>query len=389
MLTLTDPHRALLGAVRASGPLSRTELAIATGYSRAAVTTMTREMLENGILREGETVYGQGRPSVRLDLDADGACFVGLALFEDPIPAVLIDLQGAVRARASIPWTNDTEQLADSIAGMLPQLVADAGVPEDRVIGIGAAVPGFVDECQEVCLQSSFMGWRDINVARPIAERTGLATFIENDANAVAIGERLFGAAREQDDFALVSLGAGIGCALVVGGHLRRGHSGGAGEISHATYVLDGPPCRCGKRGCLTTISSGRAVLNAARERGLDCSTAEEVEALAERGDHAAVEIIHRAGSILGLAISNLIQTTDPAVVIVILHFSALDGLMHRVTQHAVETNLMPRVAPHAKLIFEKVSPEIWCRGAASVATGRVMFPRDQRSGQPRATVDA
>jgi predicted NBD/HSP70 family sugar kinase len=368
-------HRAIVAAISTSGPLTRTELSQLTGFSKASVTSLSRDLIAIGLLSEADTVYGQGRPSVQLTLDRRGGYLIGLTLaHREGSVLVLTDLHGNVQAERQFPWSRDPEEVGDAIAAMISGLCADADITADRVVGIGIAAPGFVDQHQQMVLQSSFMGWQDLPVAAAIQARTGIATYVENDANAVAVGEKLFGRARESQNFTLVSLGVGIGSAHFINGHLHRGHSGGAGELAHATMDLNGKPCRCGKRGCLTTVSSVRAILNTAMEADLECNSLDDVERLAERGDEAAVAIIHRAGSSLGLAISHVVQMNNPELVLVVLLDGAIDGLMHRVIKQTLDASIMPRFARHTQIEFEKVSTDFWARGAAAVAAERFLF---------------
>jgi len=369
----TPSHRAIVQAISTSGPLTRTALASLLGLSKASVTNFARDLIELGLLLEADTIYGQGRPSVQLELARQGGYLVGISIFQRPVPMVLTDLRGAVVGSTTFPWSRDPEEIGDLIKTNLPLLEQQAGIASGRVMGIGIAVPGFVEQHQQMVLQSSFMGWQDIPVAAAISARTGIATYVENDANAVAVGEKLFGRAREHRNFTVVSLGTGIGCAHFIDGRLHRGHSGGAGEIAHATYDPLGEPCRCGKRGCLTTISSGRAMLIAAEEARLGVESVQDLETLADAGDPKAVEILHRAGTMLGLAISHIVQMNNPQLVLVLLQNAALDGVLHRVIKQSIDAGIMPRLARHTDIEFEQVSAEFWARGAAAVAAERFL----------------
>jgi predicted NBD/HSP70 family sugar kinase len=338
------------------------------------VTGLARDLIGIGLLLEGDTVYGQGRPSVQLALDPRGGYLLGVTLVSANILMVLTDLRGSVVATTSFLWTRNPEEIGDGIRASLPKVTADAGIDPKQIAGIGIAVPGFIDHQQQMVLQSSYMGWQDTPAAAAIAARTGIPTYVENDANAIAVGEKLFGRARESRNFTLVSLGTGIGCAHFIDGRLHRGHSGGAGEIAHSTSDPNGLPCRCGKRGCLTTIASARAVVLAANEIGLECDTLDAVERLADGGDERALAIIHRAGGALGLAISHVIQMNNPELVLIVLQHGALDGITHRVVKQTLDACIMPRFAGHTEIQFEKVSADFWARGAAAVAAERYLL---------------
>lgn len=205
------------------------------GLSKAAMSGIARDLISLGVLHETETVYGQGRPSILLDLYPEGAFFVGISLLEDPAPMVLSDLNGKIIARETMPLSRDPEIIASLVADALPKLLAGQPDAAGKLSGLGVALSGFVDEKQANCVQSTLLGWQDVPLARIIHEKTGIETFIENDAKAVAVSEKLFGSARDILNFSVVSFGDGIGCAHFIGGKLYRGNHGGAGEIAHCT----------------------------------------------------------------------------------------------------------------------------------------------------------
>lgn len=365
---ITSSQRQLLRAISRSGPLSRTEMAQVLGLSKAAMSGLARDLIELGILCETDTVYGQGRPSIRLDLQPDCAFFVGVSLLQDPAPMILGNLKGEVIGRAEIPLSRDPAAIADAIADALPALLAAHSDAVEKLAGIGVALSGFVDETQKNCVQSTLLGWQDVPLADIIRERTGIKTFIENDAKAVAVGEKLFGSAREIQNFSVVSLGDGIGCAHFIDGRLYRGNHGGAGEIAHSTIEPGGAPCRCGKRGCLDTVASMKAIKEMSRAEGFECTSLTEIETEAATGNAAAIRILHRAGSALGLAIANLIQMNDPGQILITHLEGSFDGLFGTVVNQAVETNVLPRYAGQTPIHVRRVDGDIWARGAASIA---------------------
>lgn len=365
---LTTSQRQLLRVISASGPLSRTEMAGMLGLSKAAMSGIARDLIDLGVLHETETVYGQGRPSVLLDLHPECAFFVGISLLEDPAPMILSDLNGRIIARQAMPLSRDPAVIADAIAEGLPSLLEAHPDAREKLSGIGVALSGFVDETQSMCVQSTLLNWQDVPLARIIRERTGVETFIENDAKAVAVSEKLFGSAREIQNFSVVSLGDGIGCAHFIDGKLYRGNHGGAGEIAHCTIELGGAPCRCGKRGCLDTIASVKAIKEMSRAEGIECTSLSGIEDLASTGDAAAIRILHRAGSALGLAIANLIQMNDPGMILITHVEGSFDGLFGTVVYQAIETNVLPRYAGQTPIRIKRVDGDVWARGAASIA---------------------
>ncbi|WP_459176584.1 ROK family protein [Ewingella americana] len=372
---LTPLQRRILGAIAASDGLSRTDLVQLSGMSKAAVSGVVREMIDAGFLFEAESVpgTGQGRPSVRLLVQPDGAYFAGVSLLQDPAHMVLINLHGEILSRVSFPLSNVPQQLADEIASALPALLEHHADAAEKLLGLGVTLSGFIDEHQSTCVQSALLGWRDVPLANLISQTTGMDVAIENDAKALAVSEKRFGHARELNSFTLVSHGAGIGSAHFIAGHLYRGAHGGAGEIAHSTIELNGTPCRCGKRGCLDTIASLNAVMQAAKAEGLNVSTMAQIEALASKGNNQAVRILHHAGTALGLAVSHLIQINDPEMILIAHQEGAFSGLFGTVVQQSIDANVLPGVAGLTSVRTFSLNDDTWARAAASIAAHRFL----------------
>lgn len=369
---LSTAHVNILRLINQSGPLSRTQLVALCGVSKATMSALTADLLGNGMLVEDEVVYGSGRPAIRLALAPRSAFFIGVSLAKAPFVAVATDVHGTVTDVREIDSGSAPAEVAREIARAVSAMFDEGKVDAGRVAGIGLAIPGLVDAAAGTCVRSTLLNWEDVGIGAMVAEETGLATFIENDANALTLGEHLFGALRGSSGGSLVSVGDGIGCGHIICGDLHRGHHGGAGEIAHATVELDGRPCLCGKRGCLDTLASLRAIAGRARERGLPPSL-HELDALAVGGEQEAIAILHDAGRALGLSVSQLIQTLDPQR-IVIAFGGIADGLYARVLRQTVESNLMPHQPRRTELILSSFDRSAWAVGAASVAAGKSLF---------------
>lgn len=377
----------LLRLINQFGPLTRTELATMSGASKASISNLAGDLLEAGLLVEDEVIYGAGRPSVRLTLAGDGVCFAGVALTGEGGQALLADPRG--RILAQVPLAGERlphpDALAPALAETIAKLAAHAGLDPARIGGIGLAVPGLVDVGAGLCRRSTVLDWRDVPLAEPLSQALGLPVFADNDANALALGEHLFGGLRGVEHGLAVSIGEGIGCGHILSGALYRGYRGGAGEIAHATIALDGDPCLCGKRGCLDTLASRRAIAARAAGLGLPGDLAALDEA-ATRGDPHALAILHQAGSALGLALSQLVQALDPERVLVAFTAGPIDGLFARAIRQTLEAQVMPRSdgrqsdglsddrTARDRLLITAVPPTAWALGAASLATGRILF---------------
>lgn len=369
-------HHRILSAVTRLGSMSRTDLARHLDLSKASVSICVRDLIDQNVLREQELVFGQGRPSVTLGLCSEAGSFIGISLHVDPAAVVLTDPHGRILARHDVPRESEPEacfqRLATVVQRIRDELPADAG----KIAGIGIAQPGFVSRDRRFCITSSTLGWSDVDVAGRMSELTGLPVYVENDANALILGEQLFGPSGECADFSLVFVGEGIGSAHIVNGRLHRGAHGGAGEMSHSPISFDSQnalPCRCGNRGCLETVSSLQAIRGAARRAGLPTDIA-ELASLSASGHPEALGILHRAGSALGIALAQLIQMFDPSQVVVIVDGALKESVFSIVMQQEMQTHVLRRVGVQTDLVLRADDPTSFAVGAASVAAQHYLF---------------
>ncbi|POF63946.1 ROK family transcriptional regulator [Novacetimonas maltaceti] len=375
----TSGQYRVLRAISTMGNISRTQLVDITGLSKATVSTLTRELLDRNILSERELVFGQGRPAILLGLNAVSACFAGVSLQSDPGQILLTDLHGEILVQMDLPRICDPDLCVDQIATGIHDLLVQAGDRAGPLGGIGIAIPGFVARDRRVCLRSTALGWRNVDIVTPLKDRMKVPVFAENDANALVQGEHLFGILRDCPDFSMIIVGdGGIGCAHIVDGKLHRGFHGGAGEISHTTvFWPDGRepdrPCSCGKRGCLDTVSSLQAIRSMAQQRGLPGSPA-ELEMLARDGHADALGILHTAGGAMGLAVAQLVQLFDPSQVVVLLDEPFREGVFGAVMRQTMETNVMPRPDWETTLTLRETRHTDWATGAAGIATRQFLF---------------
>lgn len=377
-------RRIAIEALIQSGEISRSELAVVTGLSRSTVTEVIQELIDCGMLVELPVIKdGQrrGRPAIQLSLRASHGYFAGAGISEVLSSMVLTDLRGQVLAECKLPVSFDPEQIAGHIRSGMKQLIRSASITRNSVLGLGLAVSGIVDQAGGVCRFSAALGWRDVPIVDLVGAAVDKQAYVGNDADAIAIAQKLFGAAREMNDFTSVILGRTIGCAHYMDGRLYRGHNGSAGEIGHMTVDPNGAQCRCGKRGCLDTLAGGQSIRERAREAGLKFGSMRDLEQLASDGNRTAIGLLRRAGDALGLAIASLVQINNPETVL----FADLEGfgngLFYTSTRQAIENNILPRFLRSTQIVFQPVEYSFLARGAASVAAQAYLI---EHAGLPR-----
>ena len=179
----------------------------------------------------------------------------------------IVDARGTIIASSSIKTAGypTAEEYADEVCkNLLPLIIANGGVDKIRGIGVGAPNGNYYTGTIEFAPN---LPWRGIlPLAAMFEERLGIPTALTNDANAAAIGEMTYGAARGMKDFIMITLGTGVGSGIVINGQMVYGHDGFAGELGHVIARRDGRICGCGRKGCLETYCSATGVARTARE---------------------------------------------------------------------------------------------------------------------------
>ncbi|MFB7275368.1 ROK family protein [Streptomyces sp. NPDC056244] len=358
--------------VLSHGPLTRTGIARRTALSSAAVTKAVRPLLEAGYLVEGageEARSALGRPANPLRVDGGRALFIGVKVTGDEIIAVLADLCCRIRVARHLPLTaRDPGSVLASIAGLVQELLTEADGFGVEVRGVGLAVSGDVDRAAGVVRYSPFLDWRDVPLAELAGTVTGLPVTVDNDVRALTVAEQWFGAGAGISDFALVTVGAGIGCGLVVHGRVVSGAHGVAGEIGHLSIDPLGPPCHCGNTGCVEAIAGDAAIIRRVGEvTGLPVTGSDQALDLAHRGDPGAREVYARAGEAIGRAIGAVVNVLGPQRVIISGEGLAAYDLFAEHIRDAFTASAFGTAA-QCDVMTRPLPFEEWARGAAATA---------------------
>jgi glucokinase len=235
------------------------------------------------------------------------------------IKGTLLDPEGRVRADAQreTPDRGEVDQTVGVVAEIVSELLAQLPTGATAA-ALGVAVPGAIDPDGGVVREASNLGWREVPLAHLLATRTGLPVFVEHDVRAAALAELIAGGG-PSGDFLFLTLGTGVGGALVLGGQVYAGSHNLAGEIGHMIIAPGGLRCTCGKQGCLETLASASAVVRRVRQAGgygKDL-TGLQVGELVLQGDPAASAVWQEAADALGLALANCTVLLDPGRIVI------------------------------------------------------------------------
>jgi glucokinase len=235
---------------------------------------------------------------------------IGVDLGGTNLRAAAISADGNVleKISGSTDLHDGREAVIADIVDAINQLKAKCG--SDKLAGVGIGVPGFILIEEGVIVGSNNLPEFDhFPIRDDIEQKLGTRIFLENDANAAALGEKWMGAGRDVQDLILLTLGTGVGGGIISDGRVIHGHVGMAGELGHITVIPTGNPCGCGNYGCLEKHASATAIAAMARMMQLgDDLTAEDVYKLAKDGDEKARMIFHTTGMMLGIALATLIN---------------------------------------------------------------------------------
>ncbi len=279
----------------------------------------------------------------------------------------IVDARGNVLSKSAVKTGThqDINLYIDDIYVELNKLIDDAGgISKIKGIGVGAPNGNYYTGNIEFAPNLNWKGV--IPFSNLMSEKFGIPTVLTNDANAAAIGEMTYGAARGMKNFIMITLGTGVGSGIVIDGKLVYGHDGFAGELGHTCSVRNnGRQCACGKTGCLETYASANGVARTAREiletrkddsllRNIPAEsiTSKDVHDAALQGDMVALEIFEYTGKILGEALSDFVAFSAPEAIVL---FGGLtksgDYIMKPIVEH-MEKNLLAIWKGKVKVLF-------------------------------------
>lgn len=317
----------ILDSIRRSEEgLSRVELAASAGLAAQTVSNICRRLLDSELIMEaGKETSGPGKPRTILRLNPKGMYAIGLHIDPALTSYALLDAVGSVLVSVDEP-TDLSSPPAEAVAAMgrrIRHIIADAGIPEQRIAGVGVATPGPVDASSGTVVDPPHMtGWHRVPLRDILQETTKLPVVMDKDVTAAAVAELWAGADASATDFIFVYIGTGIGAGLVLNDEVVRGASGNVGEIGHIITDPDGPPCDCGRRGCVKVTCMPETLVAQARAAGAlpgltegqMPSLPDDVAALvaaADAGNSAAQDVLAQSARRLAGAVSVLTNLLD------------------------------------------------------------------------------
>ncbi|PSL18183.1 ROK family transcriptional regulator [Shimia abyssi] len=372
----------LLSEIRRQQPIARINLSERTGISRATVTTITAELLKEGLIEEVASAPSdkdarRGRPTVDLKIRGEAHLIAGAKISNLAISLVLMDFEGKQVAEHELALDKtvfDTDALAIVLGDSLAALTGKIGRHVTDVSGFGLGIAGIVDASQGFVHWSPSLDRRNVELARLLEQHLSIPVFVDNDANLVAIAEQAFGRGQGYSDFIVVTIESGVGMGIVIGNELYRGTRGCGAEFGHTKVHLDGALCRCGQRGCLEAYVADYALLREANIAG-SADGAPQVEALLEdarRGDPVAKSIADRAGRMFAMGLANLVNIFDPELIILAGAQMQSSHLYAEEVIEAIRGSIVQIDKAPPEVVIHKWGNTMWALGAAAYALDNV-----------------
>jgi predicted NBD/HSP70 family sugar kinase len=371
---------AVLWSLHFSRPASRQDLSAATGLSVASVTSVVRELLDEGIVTEvGSEDSDGGRPRVLLDMNPDYGYVIGVDIGETRIRVDLFDLAMTERAKAVYPLNpaeHEVDEVVRDIASGVAAVLADGGIDPAAVLGVGIGVPGIVEQGPEVLVHGQTYRWDAVPLERLLREHTALPLRFENCAKTTGQAELWAGAARGAGrgarNTAVVLIGSGVGASLISCCSTCQGTTSSAAEWGHTTVVLEGRRCRCGSAGCLEAYVGAEAILDrygspAAPSVESEESMLAELIAAADSSP-AADAVLAKTAEYLGVGIGSLINLFNPERVILTGWAGLLlGGRLLPAIRESARRNSLRHLFAGTSIELGQLGPEAVTYGAATL----------------------
>jgi N-acetylglucosamine repressor len=394
---IKDLNRSLvIERIRNYGPLSRTDISKDLNLGLSTITNIVEELKNDNLVFEtGEADSTGGRRPILLEFNYEFGYTIGIKIEENHVILALTNLRADVLDKVNLYFEKGEEarRVIEIIIEGIKTLVDNKGILESQLMGIGIAISGLVNGQKGTLIRSSLLGWTQVNIKEAIGRVIDVPIFIDNNVNAYAMAELQLGYGKTYDNFICVSVGAGVGAGIVIDKDIYYGQFGGAGEIGHSIIEVNGFSCHCGQRGCLEMYASDKFFVNRGpnllkdrfSESFLKNSSfsSEEVYKAATDGDELARELLRESGEYLGIGLVNIINTMNPAIIILVGERMAVKDLFLPYTIKVAEQNFFSPGRIDTGVYTSELGNDAWVRGASLLAIKHLFqMPIYKNSGQ-------
>ncbi|HEX2952738.1 MAG TPA: ROK family transcriptional regulator [Bacillota bacterium] len=366
----------ILQYIQKNGTATKPEIAAKLGISATSVSTFIRELTEEQFIIEiGNAKSTGGRKSMQYRINPNAFYIIGIDLQVDAIIGVLTNFEGELILSKEIPIDSTDEwSVLDNINLLVQTFISQKKIPENKLGGVGIAVPGIVQGDTGLIEFAPNLGWKNVNI--PQAMGVHYPIFIENEANAAVVGEVNFGLAKNVSNVIFISIGAGVGCGIFLNGKLFIGASFHAGEFGHMIVEPQGQPCRCGNQGCWEVYTSNAATLRHFNE--LTKQPVKSYDSFLEaflQNNPAAKDVMDDTIRYLGIGIANIANGLNPEMIVVGGKIAQLKEQIYTPLLKAIKDNCLDKTFSGLAVEFSSLNHLAGAFGMAGFVIDHLVSP--------------
>jgi glucokinase-like ROK family protein len=369
-----------------AGNATIAELCKETNLSVPKVTTLIMELIAGGLVKDFGKVGSTGgrRPNI-YGLAPDSGFFLGVDVKHNHINIGLIDLQKKrIKISKDVPYNlNNTAESLATLCELIKNFIKESAIAKDKILGLGLNLSGRINYATGYSY--SFFHFNEDPLSKLLEKELNLKTYLENDSRAMAYGEFNCGVVKEEKNVLFLNLDYGLGMGVLINNELYYGKSGFAGEIGHIPLFNNEIICHCGKKGCLETEASGRALIEMFKEKLLTGSSSslnktaddniqmQDIINAANNDDVLSIELIAKVGEKLGRGIALLINIYNPELVILGGALATTGEHLHLPIKSAVNKFSLSLVNSDTQLKLSKLGEEAGVMGACLLVRKRLL----------------
>lgn len=359
----------VLQTLQQEGSLTQVEIAAVTGLSPASISTLVRDLNDDGSVLLEPSIRN-GRRATMVSLPGRRGVLAAVAIGDRDLRVAIAGPSGTIleRIRLPLPFQHEPDETLTRTARLVADLHTEIGRPISDLSAVGVAIQAPVDSVSgQVGSESVLPRWNGVTLVDALQTQLGAPVRLDNDANMAALGELRAGVLTGVGTGCYLRASQGVGAGLVIDGEVFRGASGTAGEIGHVTLDENGAVCACGNRGCLDTFVGSRALVDAIRVSHGDMRFTDLVT-MARQGDPGCRRVLSDAGTHLGVAVAGLVNLVNPEVIVLGGDLiSAADWVLGPM-QEAIERRALPSAAATVELRASALGVDADLRGCLVAA---------------------
>lgn len=347
--------------------ISRAEIAEITKLTRASITKIIKQLIEQGVLiEEGNNENTGGRPSIMLHINKEAGNFIGFYLAPKKIISIFTNYVGETVSEME---TKIVDFSQESILKILDTHVEEYKKISANILGIGVAMNGIVNSTKGISIFSPHYKWKNYDLKTYMRNRYNCAIIVENDVRLMGLGELQYGGAQGEHNFVLLNIGDGVGSGIIIDKKIYSGNNFCAGEIGHVKVSKTSDIiCSCGKKGCLETFLSNENIIKISRENySLDVKSIEEFGKAFMEKNPKAIKVVEELCEKLAFSLSSIINLLNPHMILINGEVNKLGKGFYSLIEKNIMENSLETSLSKLRLKPAKLGDMAAAKGAISV----------------------